>query len=707
MDDKNQHASAKKTTVMLSRGALEEARVALEFKQATIAFRILEKHPTLYDNPPHKLVWRAFNGRNIQLDKAELVAQALQVPLAQLLARPVHGANDGEDTEAVAAAPPLAEGGTATRAERSARREAAAGAADAPGGALATDRRGSAWLAAAAAVFVVAAVVVGLRVSVPSASTDAPKLPGLESLVIVADGDVPTRFADAMRISLGERLRDARFITAGKGMPGIEDFPQLVAFAGGGPVLHIGHRPKGFHALLEFTLATHSASQRIWYATARSSALDAEVAQRVAAGVAEALDAGDGEARPSVAAGTRQVQAMESYLNARRALDLEPEGDANALRRVFQLAQAAVDRDGAFALAHAVKCEALARLYWTDSDQSFLPDANTACDTAGELAPDNPYVAAARAQLLIREERPHAAVALVEPMLAKHPEHVDLLLAAARGKFSLGYKGAEGALPRAVEHAEAVTALEPEFYVGHFWAGTYSYFAGDRSGAIPHLQRAADINPQPVVLNNLAALLTCAGDLTGAEETSRTLMTLDPSSPLGPESLGKVLGLRHQHTQEVHFRELALSLYGDASPDIYEVYALLGDAYRRAGRAADAAGAYERALQTVLRDRARASDDSSLMVAHAMLLGRIASTQMPSPSEMADTMVQMRSLLEQADMTSLATSGQVQVAQSYGLLGEETLAEHHWRAASAGCAAYEAHPDRNSLDTLPGLQAAN
>lgn len=681
MDGKMQHRTAKKTTVVLSRGALEEARVALEFKQATIAFRILEKHPALYDNPPHKLVWRAFNGRNIQLDKAELVAEALHVPVEQLLAKSgddAPGPNATDDTDAATAAP-------SPRAPRPRHRRVP-------------------LLLAAAVLSVIAALAIGLRLTTSAGTTDVPAPNRAQPLVIVAD--VPTPFADALRVALQEHFSRAEFLTAGQGMPGIDDFPQLVAFVGGGSVLHIGHRAKGFHALFEFTLATHSESRRIWYATERASALDAAVAQRIASGVAATLDP-SAEPAPDSAQGTRQVQAMESYLNARRALDVEPEGDANALRRVFQLAQAAVDRDDGFALAYAVKCEALARLYWTDSDQSFLPDAKAACDNAHRLAPGNPYVAAARAQLLIREDQPQAAGALLTPMLEQHPAHVDLLLAASRGEFSLGYQGVEGAAQRAVDHAETVTSLEPEFYVGHFWAGTYSYFAGDRAGAIPHLQRAATINPQPVVLNNLAALLTCTGDLTGAEETSRTLMALDPSSPLGPESLGKVLGLRHEHEQEVHLRELALSLYGDASPDIYEVYALLGDAYRRAGHLEDATGAYERALQTVLRDRARASDNSSLMVAHAMLLGRLASTQAPSPSEMADTMAQMRSLLDQVDMDSLAISGQVQVAQSYGLLGEETLAEHHWRAASAGCAAYETHPDRGSLDTLPGLQAAN
>ncbi|MEO0424162.1 MAG: hypothetical protein AAF184_17620 [Pseudomonadota bacterium] len=692
MDDKKQHSTAKKTTVVLSRGALEEARVALEFKQATIAFRILEKHPELYDNPPHKLVWRAFNGRNIQSDKAALIAEALHVPLEQLLSKSGDSApDDADDAETPSTAAPVT---PPPAAEGSVEDATVAG----------TRHRTAPLLLAAAALSVVAAIVIGVRLASAPDTTDAATPSRLQPRVIVAD--VPTAFAYALRGALQEHFSGAEFITAGQGMPGIEDFPQLVAFAGGGPVLHIGHRPKGFHALFEFTLATDSASRRLWYATERSSALDADVAQRVADGVAAIL-APSADRTSDSAQGTHQVQAMESYLGARQALDIEPEGDANALRRVFQLAQAAVDRDDGFALAYAVKCEALARLYWTDSDQSFLPDAQAACRRAHELAPDNPYVAAARAQLLIREDQPQAALALITPVLDQHGEHVDLLLAAGRSEFSLGYQGVEGALQRAVDHAEMVTSLEPEFYVGHFWAGTYSYFAGDRAGAIPHLQRAATINPQPVVLNNLAALLTCAGELTQAEETSRTLMALDPSSPLGPESLGKVLGLRHEHEQEVHFREMALRLYGDASPDIYEVYTLLGDAYRRAGRPADATTAYERALQTVLRDRARASDDASLMVAHAMLLGRIASTQTPPPSEMADTMAQMRALLDQVDMDSLSVSGQVQMAQSYGLLGEETLAEHHWRAASAGCAAYETHPDRGSVDTLPGLQATN
>jgi tetratricopeptide (TPR) repeat protein len=686
---------SRQRSVLLSRGALEEARQRSDLYQETIAYRMQALHPERFPkNAPIKLVNRAFNGHRVLLSNALMIAEVLDQPLQALL-DPIESAAD-----AVPSAHPPTEPAPAQHAGDAVTASPAAAAQS-------FHSWVQPWVAAliAACVVVVSLFWFTRTDSARTVDTAAPAaLPsrsvaagGALRTVLVTGPAVPDWIGRLIADELDRQLRDPMvFTVALPGSAEVVNLPDRVRELGADLLLRLDVESVDRHVLLVFTVASQTLTERFWMESAPASELD-EYAGVLVGNVVSALNrqlglADDGSnARPS---GTRERQSIAGYLRARELMEASAGSSGPVLDRAFRAVQSAIEHDDEFALAWAAKCEVLARLYWVDDTQPYLDEAAMACDDASRRLPGHPYVISARARVATRTGDAAAAMAMLEPALAAAPTSIVLNMAAAEARYMDYYWNSDAtALGDAMEYLRAVTELEPGYWEAHFWLGTFSLSSGEREQALAALREAARLNPNELALSNLGTVTLCQGDLDTAASTYQNIIELTPGSALANEMLGTVHHFRGEYGEEIVLRERSLAARSSSeATQIHGVYGGLADAYRLSGQPDRAIEAYRTAIEVLQRDEVNGTFGPSEHASAAYYAARLA--QLADTLDSAAARTEIRRRLDAAVAGELDILPTVHAAQALALLGDSAAARDFWARASARCPVYLQHPER-------------
>jgi Flp pilus assembly protein TadD len=208
--------------------------------------------------------------------------------------------------------------------------------------------------------------------------------------------------------------------------------------------------------------------------------------------------------------------------------------------------------------------------------------------------PGEPRLATARAGVLIRAGRAGEAMSMLEELQADRARLGDLpalaeiepALAEARQRAGHADQAVEG-MRRAVEAQPAEPALR-------YGLGTALAGAGRPDEALEQMRALLALDPDHAeALNFIGYSYAEAGvRLDEAEALLRRALRVAPRRGHIVDSLGWLMLRKGEPGRAVELLELAARLVG---PDPL-VLEHLGDAYRAAGRAGDAAGAWRRAL---------------------------------------------------------------------------------------------------------------
>jgi serine/threonine protein kinase/tetratricopeptide (TPR) repeat protein len=264
--------------------------------------------------------------------------------------------------------------------------------------------------------------------------------------------------------------------------------------------------------------------------------------------------------------GTGNSSAFMEYSQGRRFLAGVITVDI--LNQAVTHFEAAVERDGQFALAWAGLADALRRRY----QQARLPDdINRAIDAAHRAAAIDPNLATVQltlANVFNLSGRSGDAVAAVDRAIALHPSSDDAhrlrgtLLAQAgrpeegvaalkqaatlRPAFYLNYEALGFALYRlgrmqeAADNFRRVTELAPEFAGGYQFLGTALHRLGHVDEAVGHYEHAVRLGPSATAYSNLAYSYYETGRYDDALNAYQESIKRDARRPAAHRNIGDV-----------------------------------------------------------------------------------------------------------------------------------------------------------------------
>ncbi len=159
------------------------------------------------------------------------------------------------------------------------------------------------------------------------------------------------------------------------------------------------------------------------------------------------------------------------------------------------------------------------------------------------------------------------------------PDAPEAYLLAGRLLFRREY------LPAAQAAAEKSIALAPNLPLAHELLGEIVLAKGDLAAAVAAFEQERAVNPlYGEVYDRLGDAYMRMGDYAKAQQSLNRAVLLEPSSTAPFILLGKVLLKQHNAAMATLYLERAVRM----DPGSYMAHSLLGQAYRSAGRTADA-----------------------------------------------------------------------------------------------------------------------
>ena len=189
-------------------------------------------------------------------------------------------------------------------------------------------------------------------------------------------------------------------------------------------------------------------------------------------------------------------------------------------------------------------------------------------------------------------------------------------LACTSGNFVAHYNlgsalVAQGNLDAAIPHCERAIQLNPAYVEAHNNLGLALAHYGKWNEAIAHYERAIQLNPDSAAAHhNLGLSLTQQGRLAEAVPHYERALQLNPDYAEAHNNLGLALARQEKLAEAIPHYERALQL----SPDAAEAHCNLGAALAAQGKLAEAVPHYERALQ-LNPDYAQAHSDFGVVLA--------------------------------------------------------------------------------------------
>lgn len=649
-----------------------------------IAQEMHERFPTKYRNveTPYKALRRAETGAYVDASTAQCIAEALGVPLEDLV--------EAEESEVV-----------------DAREHEPTRIDDSVASQLSTRTQGWMWGGTSA---LLCTVVLVLWLLNPAKSTD--ELPLEPNADPTVPSVAPTRFAlmvaadlrqmaPALAESAAEVLSLPLVGEAASDGALAADLLALPERYGVDGVVYLTAQHRGRRTGLTLNLATPNEYSRLWSVSTPTAALQSPP-ESLLVGLQTALRAhvSHGESRHFAPEGTRQYKALDFYLRARELLDQREASSLPTATEAIGLLRSALSLDADYALAHAALCQGLSSLYWIEDTQRYLREAENACATAASLVSTHPEVLIAQRQLQLRSGKLPAVLAAIDSDLAAHPDSAQLLLVSAQARFAdYQRSGSKDSLQLALGLLRRAQQLEPEYWSPHFWLGTYAYFGGDMTLALSGLERAAELNPSEVVLANLGSVALCGDDLALAQKGYQEIVERYPANHMGPEMLGSVHHYRGEYDAEIAQRERALKLLSPSrAPEIHQIYGALADAYRLAGDPQAALAEYKRALEVIQRDTLRELDQRDDELYAALYSAFINQLERDAPAQAREEPSSWQ--WEQFSAESLDTPGLVVAARLAAVRDDRPQTTMYWQRAIQRCPVYARHPEYLSYAQL-------
>jgi len=238
---------------------------------------------------------------------------------------------------------------------------------------------------------------------------------------------------------------------------------------------------------------------------------------------------------------------------------------------------------------------ARASLAYSLSSAGRHAEAAKALEPALALKPRDVRLVTMKAHVLDRAGRPADAVALLERAIKEREGEPAGAAAAELAEALAASLQKAGRIADSIAVLKKALAAQPEDETLGYALGVASEKAGDRDAAVAAMQQVLVRNPEHAdALNFVGYSFAERGvRLDEAEKLVEKALQLRPDSGYFTDSLGWVYFQKGDFTRAVTTLEKADALSGP-EPTILEH---LGDAYRRAQRPADAAGAYRRALK--------------------------------------------------------------------------------------------------------------
>jgi Flp pilus assembly protein TadD/TolB-like protein len=293
--------------------------------------------------------------------------------------------------------------------------------------------------------------------------------------------------------------------------------------------------------------------------------------------------------------------AYRYYLQA-RALLREGRDTVDRVRAESYLDQA-LTLEPDFASAHAGLCQVHMWRHGLNHDPEDLRLAGDRCSAAMALAPADPAVVIAQAELDAARGDHRAAVRLLEALLETDPGNSD-----ARRQLALSLP----ALSRAGEAEAAflrVLSEQPGHWAAHNDFAMFLLAQGRAGEAVRQFVRALDLAPEePSALSNLGVALLLAGELQGATRAFQRSLALGETAP-ALSNLGTAYYYGKRMDEAVAAFEQATRLV----PNDFRLWSNLADARSILGdpRAADA---YREAERVALVYLSSVEDDAAARV---------------------------------------------------------------------------------------------
>ncbi len=348
------------------------------------------------------------------------------------------------------------------------------------------------------------------------------------------------------------------------------DLAAIARELGAGYVVDVSIGRRGDRLRVDGRVLQAAGSQVIWTETLDGDAV--EIYRGVLDGVARALErvgafrralTGEEQARLR-ALPTADAEALLLY--ARGAGQLEAAVDPLAIAPAISSFEAAVARDGQFALAHAGLADAYASMYAATNASVWVARAASAAQRALAIDPAQSPVHVSLARVYLTEgqlenaER-HARLAVD---LARDSDDAHRLLGrvlAERGQVEAGLEAIRHAIAlrpdywinhdtlgyvlyRAARYAEAVapyrrvTELRPDFAGGYQSLGTMLHYVGQIDDANGYYEHALRLGEDARAYSNLAFGYYSVRRFADALRHYEQAVRLDPASPVVHQNIG-------------------------------------------------------------------------------------------------------------------------------------------------------------------------
>ncbi|MGB7621929.1 MAG: protein kinase [Terriglobia bacterium] len=289
--------------------------------------------------------------------------------------------------------------------------------------------------------------------------------------------------------------------------------------------------------------------------------------------------------RPRQPGGLDTADEQEQYLKAMGMLqryDKEASvDDALALLRGL------VKEKPNVALVQAAMGRACLLKFNLTRDKKWIDGAASACDHAQQVNPNSPEVDVTVGELRTASGQTNEAISAFRQALAAQPNNFEAWLGLASAyEAADNRREAEATYRRAME-------LQPSYWAGYSKLGGFYYRLGNYAQAAEMFHRVTELSPDNArAFSNLGGVYQLMGDFGKALAAYKQSLALLPTSP-AYSNIGTLEFFNGHPKEAADAYEAALKL----TPDDYEIWANLGDAYRWApGLQSKAFTAYDKAI---------------------------------------------------------------------------------------------------------------
>lgn len=399
------------------------------------------------------------------------------------------------------------------------------------------------------------------------------------------------------------------------------------------------------------------------------------------------------------------LETQQNYLKARVLID-DYQSELK-LKRAQVLLHSAIQSFPLSAKAHAALCESYLRDSWRSNEKESLESAQSACDTALSIAPNEPYALAMLGYLYHRTGRVDEAIMLLEQLVQAWPDNVDAL-----SGLSYAYRAAllqeladyPNAKLEMLNNAKKIIELEPDFWAHHSTFGQQHYIAGNLHKAAQSFEIAAQLNPSQIAYVNVGTITMCLGDISKAKAFYLKAQQIAPSSYHGDDYLGSVAFYQQDFAKSSQLKQKALDSFNDNSTGgTHQMWGDLGDAYRRNVQTDESIVAYLRALKIIERDTLRgnlSTSDKIYQHYYSLMLTQLA----PSQYSRQNLNLKLSQLIALADHDIQSTT-YARLAYAFYLYHETDLAQQALDKAASRCSIYYQHPDLKQIIVDKGVSS--